>query len=130
MSNQPDQEKQPSEILSSEEARQSILAELETSKQELTELDDEQLMEVTGGGFMGTVGNVMMNMCCDPISALGAAAGGIVGGVVGGVKHRNIGNSISTGSMIGSFADPVGGLVKGAGKAAFKTAGKGVLKHV
>jgi hypothetical protein len=123
MSNQPDQEKQPSEILTSEEMHQSILAEVEVS--------DELLMEITGGGsILGTLGNIAMNACCDPISAAGSVAGAALGGITGAVRHGNIANAVSTGSMIGSFADPFGGLVKGIGKRAFTGMGKEVGKGI
>jgi hypothetical protein len=53
MSNQPEYENQQPETVTLEEVRQSILAEIEASKQAITELSDEQLEEVAGGGFFG-----------------------------------------------------------------------------
>jgi hypothetical protein len=123
MSKQPDQEKQPSEILTPEEMRQSTLAEVEVS--------DELLMEITGGGsILGTLGNIAMNACCDPISAAGSVAGAALGGITGAVRHGNIAHAVSTGSMIGSFADPFGGVVKGIGKSALKGTGKAIGKGI
>ena len=49
MSHQPQHENQQPETVTPEELRQSILAELETSKQEIVDLSDEQLMEIAGG---------------------------------------------------------------------------------
>lgn len=128
MSNQPDQEKQPSEILTSEEMRQSILAEVEVSKQEIVEISNEQLMEITGGQFWGTLGHVAINACCDPITAAGSVGGAALGGITGAVTHGNIAKYVSRGSTIGSYADPFAGLAKGIGKIGFKGITKGIIR--
>jgi hypothetical protein len=49
MSNQPQQEHEHPKIVTPEELRQSILTELEARKQEIVDLSNEQLMEITGG---------------------------------------------------------------------------------
>jgi hypothetical protein len=49
MSNQPQQEHEHPKIITPEELRQSILTELEARKQEIVDLSNEQLMEITGG---------------------------------------------------------------------------------
>jgi hypothetical protein len=51
MSNQPENEIQPSSTL--EEVRQSLLAELDASKQTITDLSDEELEAIAGGGTFG-----------------------------------------------------------------------------
>ena len=48
MSNQANQEKQPSKTIPSEEVRQFLLDELEARKQALVELSNEQLGEIAG----------------------------------------------------------------------------------
>ena len=51
MSNQPENEIQPSSTL--EEVRQSLLAEIDASKQTITDLSDEELEAIAGGGKFG-----------------------------------------------------------------------------
>jgi bacteriocin-like protein len=50
MSNQPRREIQPPETVTPQEVRQFLLADLEAYKQAITELNDEELEEITGGG--------------------------------------------------------------------------------
>jgi hypothetical protein len=57
MSNQPEQENQQPEPMTSQELRQSILAELEANQQVIAQLSDEQLTEIVGG----TIGKVPEN---------------------------------------------------------------------
>ncbi len=52
MSNQSEQEKPQPETSTPQEVRQFLLAELEASQQIILELNDEQLIEITGGGNM------------------------------------------------------------------------------
>jgi hypothetical protein len=56
MSNQSENENQQSETVTPEEVRQYLLAEIEAGKQAITELSDEQLEEVAGGGRFGRGG--------------------------------------------------------------------------
>jgi hypothetical protein len=49
MSNQPENENQQIEIVNSEEVRQSILAEIDATRQTIAELSEEELAEVAGG---------------------------------------------------------------------------------
>jgi hypothetical protein len=49
MSNQPENENQQIEIVNSEEVRQSILAEIDATRQAIAELSEEELAEVAGG---------------------------------------------------------------------------------
>ena len=51
MSNQPENEIQQASTL--EDVRQSLLAELNTSKQAITDLSDEELEAIAGGGKPG-----------------------------------------------------------------------------
>jgi len=53
MSNQPENENQQAETVSAEELREYLLTELETSKQAIAELSDEQLEEIAGGAGPG-----------------------------------------------------------------------------
>ena len=53
MSNQPEHEKQQLQ-----ELRQSLLSQLEASQQAITELSDEQLEQVAGGGLWGLAAKV------------------------------------------------------------------------
>ena len=54
MSNQPEHENQQN--LTPEEVRQSLLAEIDATKQAIAELSNEQLEEVVGGGILKTIG--------------------------------------------------------------------------
>lgn len=54
MANQPEQENQQSETVTSQDLRQFILTELEARKQLVAEISDEQLTEIVGG----TIGKV------------------------------------------------------------------------
>src|SRR5689334_17575806 len=49
MSNQPENENQQAETITTEELREFLLTEIEASKQAIAELSDEQLEEVAGG---------------------------------------------------------------------------------
>ena len=101
MSNQPEHDNQQPEILTPEEVRQFILAELEASKQEIAELSDEQLTEIAGaGGYQDPtrgLGTAVVGFCasCGAIAgthiaqtvgahpAGGFALGGLIGGAMG-----------------------------------------------
>ncbi len=52
MSNQPEYEEQQPQTATPEEVRQILLAELEASKQAIQELNEEQLGEIAGGGWI------------------------------------------------------------------------------
>jgi hypothetical protein len=54
MSNQPEQENQQSETITSQELREFMMDELEARKQLVAEISDEQLTEIVGG----TIGKV------------------------------------------------------------------------
>ena len=51
MSDHLENEMQPSETVTPQELRESLLAELETARQAIAELNNEQLEEVVGGGL-------------------------------------------------------------------------------
>lgn len=120
MSNQPDQEMQSSETLTSEEVRQSILAELEASKQELAEISDEQLMEITGGSFFSHALNIGTSVCCTPLDAIGSGIGALGGSINAAVQHKNIAQGAESGMQIGSFiGDPIKGGIKKVGEKGF-----------
>ena len=51
MSDQPENEKQQSATVTSQELREVLLAELDASKQVIAELSEEQLEEIAGGGL-------------------------------------------------------------------------------
>jgi hypothetical protein len=120
MSNQPDQKMQPSETLTSEEVRQSILAELEASKQEVAEISDEQLMEITGGRFFSHALNIGTSVCCTPMDAIGSGVGALGGAIYGAVRRQNIAQAAESGMQVGSFVgDPIKGGIKTAGKKMF-----------
>ena len=50
MTNQPEHENQQPETVTPEEVRQAILAELEATRQAITELSDEEIETITGAG--------------------------------------------------------------------------------
>ena len=52
MSNRPEDRNQQTEIVTPEEVRQSLLAEIDATRQAIAELSDEELADVTGGGKM------------------------------------------------------------------------------
>jgi hypothetical protein len=54
MSNQPENEKQQPETMTVQEIRESILIELEASKQTIAELSDEELKQIAGAGNIGS----------------------------------------------------------------------------
>jgi hypothetical protein len=98
MSNQPEHDNQQPETITSEEMRQSILAELEASKQEIAELSDEQLVEIAGGGLdsqgvgiNGAFKGLATMACCAAVGTLHKAmhdpdnihSGSVVGGMAG-----------------------------------------------
>lgn len=62
MSNQPENEMQ--QILTPEEVRQSLLAEIEASKQAIQELSDKDLEEAIGGAvvYLPRGGNTMIKV--------------------------------------------------------------------
>lgn len=82
MSNQANQEKQPSKTIPSEEVRQFLLDELEARKQALVELSNEQLGEIAGGYLptreqvLKAARTTMVSVAC---CGLGALAGYTVG---------------------------------------------------
>jgi bacterioferritin-associated ferredoxin len=102
MSKQTDQEQQPSEILTSEELRQSILAELEASKQDLLEVSDEQLMEAVTGGVDHHAAFVAK------AAAVATAVGccvGTVAGVMAAVAHpEHVSKYAGVGAGVGATA--------------------------
>jgi len=51
MSYQSEHENQPSQIMTPNEVRQSLLAELEANQQAITELSEEELETIAGGSF-------------------------------------------------------------------------------
>jgi hypothetical protein len=98
MSNQPEHDNQQPETITSEEMRQSILAELEASKQEIAELSDEQLVEIAGGGLdsqgvgiNGAFKGLATMACCAAVGTLHKAmhdpdnihSGSVIGGMAG-----------------------------------------------
>src|SRR5690348_6067791 len=120
MSNQPDQDKQLSETLTSEEVSQSILAEPKTSKQEIGELSDEQLMDIAGGSFFSHALNIGTSVCCTPMDVIGSGIGALGGSINAAVHHKNITQGAESGMQIGSFiGDPIKGGIKTVGKKAF-----------
>ncbi len=52
MSDHLENEMQPSETTTPQELREALLTELETARQEIAELSNEQLEEVVGGGWL------------------------------------------------------------------------------
>ena len=83
MSNQVDQEKLQAETIPSEEVRQFLLSELETRKQELVELSEEQLEEIAGG-LDAEDKQAIKSLVCTLCGGVGAAVGGVVGHHFGG----------------------------------------------
>ena len=51
MSNQEENENQQTEIMTPEEVRQSLLAEIDATRQAIAELSDEELADVSGAGL-------------------------------------------------------------------------------
>jgi hypothetical protein len=88
MSNQPQYENQQPETVTPEELRQSILAELEASKQEHVDLSDEQLMEIAGGTLSDDVIRTSV------LTGGGAALGAFVTGIGGIPMHPGAGAAI------------------------------------
>ena len=103
MSNQPEHDNQQPETITSEEMRQSILTELEASKQEIAELNDDQLMEIAGAGqgigFTGTMKGLAGMACCAAFGTLhkalhdpenihgGTVQGALIGAGAVGLYH-------------------------------------------
>jgi hypothetical protein len=50
MSHQPEHENQQPQVMTPEEVRQSLLTELEANQQAITELSEEELEAIAGGG--------------------------------------------------------------------------------
>ena len=70
MSNQSEHENQQS--LTPEEVRQSLLAEIDATKQAIAELSNEQLEEVVGGGILKTIGQCFS--CSKPQKTLSSSS--------------------------------------------------------
>jgi hypothetical protein len=56
MSQQPE-----NEALTPQELRETLLSEIEASQQAISELNDEQLEEITGGGFFSNLSFIRKN---------------------------------------------------------------------
>jgi hypothetical protein len=90
MSNQPQQEHEHPKIVTPEELRQSILTELEARKQEIVDLSNEQLMEITGGFIPTHIANEVM-----------VKTASMVGGAFLGALASMTSNSIHQGAAVG-----------------------------
>src|SRR5690242_9134084 len=77
MSNQSENEMQQSETMTPDEVRQYLQAELEAGAQEISELSDEELEQVAGGGMKFPRLKLSENQ------KLGLAAGGVIAGGAG-----------------------------------------------
>ena len=81
MSNQPENEIQ--QTLTPEEMRQFLLAQVESSRQEIEELNEEELEAVAGGGFSSFIRHVGQD-----VKKVGGVAAnyyeGIANGITGG----------------------------------------------
>ena len=75
MSNQETNEKQQIGTIPTEEVRQSILIALESRKQEIKELNDEQLVEIAGGITRQDLTHIATVTCCAFLGAGMSAAG-------------------------------------------------------
>ena len=96
MSNQPEHENQQPKSVTPEEVRQSILAELEASKQAITELSDEQLEEVAGGEFYGMFKETNSNVGSQEMfnhglikTGVHTVVGGLINNVLGGGQSQS-----------------------------------------
>ena len=72
MSDQPNQTTQPAQH--PRELRQQMLEQLETSKQAIEELSDEELEEVAGGWLPGVPGGKALSVIADAAQAVGHGA--------------------------------------------------------
>jgi bacteriocin-like protein len=102
MSYQTEHEHSLSQIVRPEELRRSLLAEIETSQQVITELSDEELEEISGGeALYGMYKKIASNRGMGTESLLKRAAIKtgvhiIVGTVIGSLINNYIGNGQSS----------------------------------
>jgi hypothetical protein len=107
MSNQPENENQQVETLTPEEVRQALLAELSSTQQEIAELSDEELVEISSGAGEDKWRHLKMSAIMG--SVITATSAG-----VGALAAHHSGSNMGVGAGAGAA---VGGSVVASGLA-------------